>query len=237
VLALDIFSTIFGAANTLEQQRLQDQIAEQNIKQREFAARDALQRGNKRASQVKENATRVQAEHELQAAAQGVQLDRGTAAIISDEAIELSERDVQVIKNSSLREAFGHKVDAFQIEQQNEFNNIQARTKAVQTLATGGLKAIDNRNKRLARKKLAKELKTSLTDKNSLIDEAQSSAAQREIDKSRSAAERLIQHQLEEAQRRSQIEQLKRTKKLATDNLNSIQSGRVKSTSSFLEDL
>lgn len=142
--SLDLIASLFSATNTIKQQQLQDQIVEQNIKQKEFAARDALQRSQKKQSQAKESATRIQAENELQAAGQGLQLDRGTAALLSDEARELSERDVQVLRNNAIREAFGHKVDAFQIENQNEFNKIRSTSKALQTLATGGLKAVEN---------------------------------------------------------------------------------------------
>lgn len=76
-------------------------------------------------------------------AAQGIEVDTGTAEQIQAETKEIGRKDIMRIKNNAWREAWGMEVQQEQIETQAKFAKLGARTQASNTLATGGLQALN----------------------------------------------------------------------------------------------
>lgn len=117
-------------------------VSEINAENAERAAEDALKRGDKAANTARRDVKRVVADQRAATAAQGVEVDSGTAADIVDETLEIGEADVRTIKSNAWREAWGFKQAAINASTEGKIASIAAENNAKATLLTGGMNAI-----------------------------------------------------------------------------------------------
>jgi hypothetical protein len=138
--------SLFGAqaeADALELEgKFKSSQYETNAKFSEMAADEALRRGDEEASGYKKKVKGFAGKQRASLAAQGVDVNSGSAAEIQDETKEMGEMDVLKIKNNAWKEAWGHKVQAQDYRSQAAFARSAAAVKRSTTLLTGGMKAI-----------------------------------------------------------------------------------------------
>jgi len=144
--ATSLAASGFSASAERENQKLRNQIDEHNARIREINAKDASFKGQRSAEESKRRVSQIQAEQALAGAAQGVDITSGNASEILDETQRISEADALSIRNNAYREAFGLKVDAFNIRTQNTFDRIESKTRQTQTLTTAGFNFANNLN-------------------------------------------------------------------------------------------
>lgn len=124
--------------------------AEINARYAEMQAEEVVLRGDKEASEYQKKVSKVVGSQRAALAAQGIEVDSGTAVDLQQEAAETGALDVQTIKNNAWRQAFGYKQEAIQSRFQGRIAAItgtqqvsQARFAERQSLVTGGLNLIN----------------------------------------------------------------------------------------------
>ena len=128
--------------------KFQSELAKQNSAFRELDAKDAILKGKQQQQKVRRTAAQTVGEIELSAAAQGQSVAAGSVAgNLMREADILSERDVAIIKNNAMREAFGYRQQSRDIINQANLNETLAWGSAGQSIATGGLQAAQTLSK------------------------------------------------------------------------------------------
>ena len=139
---MQIASSGMSAFGQVQNAKFQSELAKQNAAFREFDAKDALLKGTQKAQQVRRTAAQTKGEIELAAGAQGQSVAAGSVAgNLMEEADILSERDVELIKNNAMREAFGYRVQKREMITQAQMNENLSWAQAGATLATGGMSA------------------------------------------------------------------------------------------------
>lgn len=109
---------------------------ETNAKFAEMQERDTLRRGKDMASARKAEASRTKSSTRAKMAAQGIDIDSGSAADVQSDIELAGELDAIQIENNAYREAFGFKVDASQSRFAAKIAQISGDFKARTTLLT-----------------------------------------------------------------------------------------------------
>ncbi len=134
-----------GAYSSAQAQRAQGEFQrsqyELNARYSELQAKDAERRGTLAANRKRLEGRQVQGAQRAALAAQGLDVNSGTAAIVQGETQTLSELDAITIKNNAFREAWGHRVSAITDRSRGRFASMAGRYGARNTLLTGGLQA------------------------------------------------------------------------------------------------
>jgi|6_EtaG_2_1085325.scaffolds.fasta_scaffold01903_5 hypothetical protein len=120
----------------------QKSIFDINARFAEVNAKDAIKRGDKEAIALKKQAKRLIGSQRASLAAQGVDIETGSALDIQEDTAVLAQDDVMTIKNNAWKEALGYRVEAFNFRNQGKFAKLSARNKARNTLLTSGLQAL-----------------------------------------------------------------------------------------------
>ena len=133
----------FTAANATKQAAaLDQQIYEMNAQLAELQGADAIRRGEVEAQDKAERTRQLKGSQRVALAAQGIDIDSGTAGqIIADTEI-LGAREVETIRNNAWRESFGYKVDALNSRTKGSVGMVKATNEARSTVLTGGMKAV-----------------------------------------------------------------------------------------------
>lgn len=124
------------------QAKYQQQMAETNAKMAELQGSEALRRGEKEAQQIKKQGQRVIGAQRVALAAQGINLDEGTALELQQDTAQQAARDAVTTRNNAYREAWGYKVEALNQTTQGKFIGASAKSQSYNTLMTGGLQAL-----------------------------------------------------------------------------------------------
>jgi len=105
----------------------------------ELRAEDAVIRGDKAAEVLDEQTTRLIGSQRAAFAAQGIEVDSGSALEIQVDTRAMSEADKLTIRNNAWREAFGYRAQALSFKGAAEFDKAATEFAVRQTIATGGL--------------------------------------------------------------------------------------------------
>jgi hypothetical protein len=105
----------------------------------ELQARDAIRRGRQEESQFRQHVQRVIGRQQAAFAAQGVQVDVGSAADLAAQTAALGAVDANTIRNNARRAALGLRLNISGLESQALFAEQAIETRERGTLATGGL--------------------------------------------------------------------------------------------------
>lgn len=116
-------------------------VAEQNERLALMQADDAIRRGDRAAIEHKKQVNQVIGSQRANLAAQGIEIDSGSAAAIQEETAAIGAQDVMQIKNNAWREAWGFKVQAQNAGSEGRWASLNAGNRARTTLLTGGLQA------------------------------------------------------------------------------------------------
>lgn len=143
--ALTAGASLYGASaqsKALKQQgAYQKQISEQNARQNELFAADTIERGKEASTLVRKRALQLRGTQRASLAGQGVDVNRGTALRLQDEAYTMGELDAITVKNNAWREAWGYKTQAQNVRGEGRFAAMSAKSAARNTMLTGSLSA------------------------------------------------------------------------------------------------
>lgn len=120
----------------------QKSIFDINARFADIQAKDAIMRGDKEAVALKTQAKKLIGKQRVSLAAQGVDIESGSALELQEDTAELAEADAMTIKNNAWKEAWGYRTQAFDLRNQGVFAKLSAKTRATNTLLTSGINAI-----------------------------------------------------------------------------------------------
>jgi len=107
----------------------------------ELQAKSAETRGRDESDEALTKAKLLIGRQRAKLAAQGIEIDSGSALDIQLETAELGAVDSLTIRNNAFREASGYRIQAIDFRNRAAFSRIAASTGARNTLLTGGLTA------------------------------------------------------------------------------------------------
>lgn len=138
---------VTGAQNQARAQKAQGEyqksMYDENAAFSTLAAEDAIRRGDKDAAQLKNQGKQTIGAQRAALAAQGVDVGSGSALDIQVDTAYQVQLDSMKIKNNAWREAWGYKTEALNASTAGRFAQLGAKVSANNTLATGGLQAIN----------------------------------------------------------------------------------------------
>jgi hypothetical protein len=117
-------------------------VFEMNTQLAEYQADDALKRGTKEAAAQHRRGNQMVGEQRASLAAQGVEVDYGSAADVQRETEMMSKLDEISIKNNAFREAWGYKTQAVDYATRGQMAKLAGENEFRNTLVTGGTKAL-----------------------------------------------------------------------------------------------
>lgn len=121
--------------------RLEESRNRFNARMAEYAAEDAIRRGDREAGKVRQMGKRVRGAQRAGFAGQGVDVNVGTPVELQEETSLLAEEDMRAVKNNAWREAFGYKVQAADYRMAASYARYASRTRARTTMLTGVMNA------------------------------------------------------------------------------------------------
>lgn len=143
--AIQSVSSLAGAYGQSEAMKAQGAFAKQtadaNARLAQIKAQDAKSRGEAAAIQHLGKVDQMVSSQRAAQAANGVDINSGSAASVRSSSRMLGELDAQTIRNNAWREAWGYQVESNNQRSQGEFAQLSANAQASNTLLTGGLRA------------------------------------------------------------------------------------------------
>lgn len=136
----NIGSTYASAAARRSQGQFAQQQAEFNRQAAERQADDAIKRGKRDVAAMKRKTRNIIGSQRAAFAAQGIDVESGSAAEIQADTAALSAADELTIRNNSYREAFGFRSQALNFRFQGEREALATRSSIGATIATGGMR-------------------------------------------------------------------------------------------------
>jgi len=140
--AISSAATAYSQAQAYEAQGYyQKKMSKINASFAEMEAEDAIKRGDREAGDVRRRGKKIHGAQRAALAAQGIDIDSGSALDIQDEARSMTEQDALTVRNNAWREAWGYRVQASNATAEGRMAQLTARGNARNTLLTGGLQA------------------------------------------------------------------------------------------------
>lgn len=133
-IAISLAGGMMGAQNARQQGAFQEAMAEQNAAYKEAAAQDAEKRGAVDADRYRRQVGQLIGSQRTGFAANGIDVNSGTAAEIQDDTAAFGEFDALTIANNAAREAWGYRVGA-----QNDLMNGRMAQSNARSAATGSI--------------------------------------------------------------------------------------------------
>lgn len=124
------------------QGKYQKQQAETNARLAEMQAEDSIKRGDKAAGRYKASVSQAIGKQRAALAAQGIDVNSGSASEVQAETARIGTEDVMTIKNNAWREAWGFKVSALNSRSEGAMAELAGKNAADATLLSGGLAAL-----------------------------------------------------------------------------------------------
>ncbi len=113
-----------------------------NARLADMQADDAIRRGSTEANRATRAGQETVSAQRVALAAQGIDINTGSAGAIQDETIALSQADADTIRNNAWREAWGFKVQASNARGTGRMTKVAGENAARNTLIMGGLNAV-----------------------------------------------------------------------------------------------
>jgi hypothetical protein len=139
--ALGLYGGIQNANAQSEQADFQAKQDEFNAQISDIQAKDAIDRGDIAAGNLRNQANQLQGSQRASAAAQGIDVNSGDAAALVEETNKLSTLDILNIKNNATREAFGYQAQASGLRSQAQMTRIAGKNAATGSILTSGANA------------------------------------------------------------------------------------------------
>lgn len=149
--ALFAAQTVLTGVSTYSQSRgikaqgeYQAQQAAQNANLATLQSEDAITRGKRDVSAHKQQVRKLIGSQRAALAAQGVDVNYGSALDVQEDTAALGALDELTISNNAWRESFGYRVQATDYGFQGQFAKLAARNEARNTLLTGGAQIVNS---------------------------------------------------------------------------------------------
>jgi hypothetical protein len=137
------FGNAYVQSKALQAQaEFERQEAEMNARVADLQAEDATRRGAAEANRARKEGRQVISAQRAASAAQGIDINTGSAGDIQEETLALSEQDVETIKSNAWREAWGFKAQALDLRSGARLQYHAKQSAARNTLLTGGINAL-----------------------------------------------------------------------------------------------
>lgn len=107
-------------------------------------AQDAINRGKKDAQAVKRRAKQILGSQRVALAGQGIDISSGSALDVQLDTADAAEIDALQVKNNAWKEAWGHRVESFNLRNQSRLTKQSGNYQANSTLLSGGINTISN---------------------------------------------------------------------------------------------
>jgi len=138
--ALSTAATAYNQAQTAKMQGdIQKSQYEANARMANLQAEDAIKRGDKEALAHKKKVRQLIGAQRAALAAQGIEVDSGSALDVQMDTAALGGEDILTIKNNAWREAWGYRVQAEDYRNKGTWAKMSGRNEARNTLLTGGM--------------------------------------------------------------------------------------------------
>lgn len=140
VTALSQIGSTFSQSQALRAQQAQRQSQlEFNKAVAEFQAEEARRIAERDVEVLEKRSKQVIGAQRAAFAAQGIDVEQGSALDVQLDTAAITEVDALTIRNNAARQAFGFKVDALTAASQRRFSDINFEAQRKSTLLTGGL--------------------------------------------------------------------------------------------------
>lgn len=143
---INIGMQLFGASEEAKAQKRQAEFAAQqlefNSRMAERDANEIVKRADLDVQQFQRKGALVRGAQRASMAAQGIDIDSGSAQAIAEETNANLVEDITNIKNNAIMEAYGYRVQASQMRQQANMTRAAGRQAASNTLLAGGARAV-----------------------------------------------------------------------------------------------
>ena len=135
-MAGTVLSGLYGAYSQYQSGKFNEKVANENAKQQEAAAQDALVRGGAEANRHRQLAKRYIASQNTALAANGLDISSGSALTQTTDTAALGELDATTAYQNARREAYGLSVGAANARTQGSVARAQGNNAALGTLLT-----------------------------------------------------------------------------------------------------
>lgn len=137
--------TAYAQSQSIQAQgAYKQQVANQNAALATIQSQDALNRGEYSANQSNIKTKQLIGQQRADMAAQGVDVNSGSAADVQSSTSAIGALDALTIRNNAYRESFGYKVQSLNDTYSGQFAADSANTQATNTLLTGGMNAVSS---------------------------------------------------------------------------------------------
>lgn len=130
-------SNVFGAVQSYEQGKYLNKVAKVNAGISERAGRDAVKRGNIDADEQRQQTGQVLGAQRAAFAANGVDVNSGSAGQVQNDTAALGELDALTLVNNAAREAYGYQVQAMDQRQQGKLAKYKGKMDAIGSILGG----------------------------------------------------------------------------------------------------
>lgn len=138
---LSLFQGLVGGISQRETAKAARDIAQFNARVAELQAEDARRRGVEVAALTRGKTKRLRGSQRAALAAQGIDIQTGSAADIQAETEDIGELDAITVKNNAMREAFGFETKATSERLRGELAFRAGTSAATETFLTGGVRS------------------------------------------------------------------------------------------------
>lgn len=135
--------TLLSAKSAMDQGAATNQIAQNNAKMAEYAAKDAQVRGEEDAQAIQRRAASIKSSQRVNMAAKGLDLGYGTAADLQDQTDFFAQSDVATARTNAGREAWRGNSQAQDFRSQGAAAAYNGNMQAMGTMLTGGAQVAD----------------------------------------------------------------------------------------------
>lgn len=127
-----------GQSHSLKVQgEVQQKLYDMNVRMAEYQAKDTLRMGERAVDLHRQKTKSLIGTQRVNLAAQGIDLESGSALDIQNNTKYMSELDVMTIKNNAWRQAWGFKMDALSSSFRGEVARMSGNNAGRNTLLTG----------------------------------------------------------------------------------------------------
>lgn len=141
-----VFMQFFGSAMSAGSQvsagNYNKQIADYNAKIAEYQAQDAITRGELAVDRQRKGVKQLIGSQRASLAAQGVDVNEGSAVDLQADTAYQGEYDALMIRNNAALEAWGFKVQAWNATEQGKMADRSGKNKAFSTILGAGSSAL-----------------------------------------------------------------------------------------------
>jgi hypothetical protein len=143
IQSVSSFASAYMQAEALRTQgEYQRSMSNINAKFAKIKADDAINSGEKAASHVKKQGRQVAGKQRAALAAQGIDVDFGSASDVQRDSEEEVAKDVMKIRNNAWRTAWGFTTQSDLDQGQSKMNYLASMNQANSTILTGGLQSV-----------------------------------------------------------------------------------------------